>query len=177
MIPAIRVPPWRKVAAVPLIAAACLVSASSPAAAQPPGVAVTESSTGLFTLARGHSASVYLVDVGDPEAAPTDAVIELLDATGTVLRRTRGELRPGQSVRLTWNGPATGSYPIRARALLRTPEENTASSPMLTLEVHNQQTFDSFANATCRLKFDPEGTGGKVLGNCGSCETAVTFDR
>ena len=177
MIPEPRVSPWRKVAIAPLVAAALLKSVPAPVVAQSEREVHTAASTGLFTLARLHSATLYLVDAGQSTAATTDAILELLDAEDVVIRRTSGELRPGRPLRLTLNGPETGTMAFRARVMLRTSEANIASAPMLTLEVFNQQTFDSFTNATCRLKFDPEGTGGKVLGDCGGCEISVNFDH
>ena len=54
--------------------------------------------------------------------------------------------------------------------------ENRMSAPILTLEAFNEQTLDSFALQTCRMEFDPEGTGGKVLGNCGGCNTTFESD-
>jgi hypothetical protein len=158
-----------------LFLAAMLLGASLPLAAQTPSVE-TEATTGLFTLPRGHSAVVYLADVGERDAAPTQVTIELIAGDNSVIRRVSGEIRPGRPLRLTAPGPDSGAISFRARATLRTPQSNLVSAPMLTLEVFNQQTFDAFANATCQLKYDPEGTGGKVLGNCGGCHIEVTFD-
>lgn len=161
------------------LASAILVSgAALPALAQSAGGVRTEANTGLFTLAHGHAAFVYLVDVGPPTALPTRVTLELLDAAGNPLRRTHGTLLPSQPLRLTFTGSPSGpAIAVRARAVLSTSVENEDSAPILTFEVFNQQTFDSFANASCKVKFDPEGTGGKVLGDCGGCHISTTFDR
>jgi hypothetical protein len=137
----------------------------------------TTTSTGLFTLQEGHSAALTLVETGGSAARPSAVVLELLAANDQLLARQVAELRPGQPVRLSFDTPRTGGEPFRARARVTTAETNLASAPILTLEVFNDQTLDSFAVESCRMKFDPKGTGGEVLGNCGGCQTTSQFDR
>jgi hypothetical protein len=79
-------------------------------------------------------------------------------------------------VRLGFDAPPARAIAFRARARLVTSIDNLASAPILTLEVFNDQTLDSFAIETCRMKYDPKGTGGEVLGNCGGCETSSETD-
>ena len=157
--------------------AAMLLGASLPLAAQAQPTVETDATTGLYSLPRGHSAVVYLADVGGRDAGPTLATIELFAADNSVIRRVSGEISPGHPLRLVAPGPDSGVIAFRARATLRTPQSNVLSAPVMTVEIFNQLTFDVIANATCLLKYDPEGTGGRVLGNCGGdCELQVTVD-
>lgn len=158
------------------LALLALAGAGLAAAAQAAQVRTT-SSTGLFTLQDGHSATLTLVETGGTSAQPSAVVIELLGAGDQVIARKVAQLEPGRPVRLSVAGPRSGGELIRARARVTTSDANLASAPILTLEVHNDQTLDAFAVETCRMKFDPKGTGGEVLGNCGGCETVSRFDR
>lgn len=172
MIPIFRIPQHRCSRALPRLAITLLWLAGSALAAESSASVVrTTSSTGLITLHPGHSVALTLVETGGPAAQPGTVVLELLNKSDAVIARARGELRPGQPVRLSFDGPLTGSLLLRARARVVTSIENLKSAPILTLEVFNDQTLDSFAVQTCRMKFDPKGTGGEVLGNCGGCET------
>jgi hypothetical protein len=137
----------------------------------------TTSSTGLFTLQDGHSAALTLVETGGTRARPSAVVLELLGASDQVIARKVAQLEPGRPVRLGLDGARSGGELIRARARVTTDESNLASAPILTLEVFNDQTLDAFAVERCRMKFDPKGTGGEVLGNCGGCETVSELDR
>lgn len=167
-----RIPQIKLSRTLPGIALTLLSLASSALAAESSASAVrTTSSTGLLTLHPGHSVALTLVETGGPAAQPGTVVLELLNKADAVIARARGELRPGQPVRLHFDGPISGSLLLRARARVVTSIENLKSAPILTLEVFNDQTLDSFAVQACRMKFDPKGTGGEVLGNCGGCET------
>lgn len=137
----------------------------------------TTSSTGLFTLQDGHSAALTLVETGGANARPSSVVLELLGAGDQVIARRVAQLEPGRPVRLSLGGLNSGGELIRARARVTTSDANLASAPILTLEVFNDQTLDAFAVERCRMKFDPKGTGGEVLGNCGGCETVSQLDR
>lgn len=137
----------------------------------------TTTSTGLFTLQDGHSAALTLVETGGSSARPSAVVLELLGAGDQVIARAAGELRPGQPVRLSYEAPRAGGELIRARARVTTSDANLASAPILTLEVFNDQTLDAFALERCRMKYDPKGTPGEVLGNCGGCETSSQLLR
>lgn len=133
----------------------------------------TTSSTGLFTLHEGHSIALTLVETGGPAARRSGVVLELLNNSDAVIARAQGELLPGQPVWLSFDTPPAEGIAFRARARVSTSVENLASAPILTLEVFNEQTFDSFAIESCRMKYDPKGTSGGVLGDCGGCETST----
>jgi hypothetical protein len=151
--------------------------AGTPLAAESSGRVVrTTSSTGLFTLHPDHSVVLSLVEAGGSAARASGVVLELLNASDAVIARAQGDLRPGQPVQLHFDGPTGSEVSFRARARLITSIENLAAAPLLTLEVFNEQTLDSFAIQTCRMKYDPKGTSGGVLGNCGGCETSFETD-
>jgi hypothetical protein len=133
----------------------------------------TVSSTGLFTLHPGHSMALTLVETGGSAARSSAVVLELVDSADAVIARFQGELLPGRPVGLTFDTPPPQGVAIRARVRVSTPIENLASAPILTLEVWNDQTLDSFAIATCRMRYDPKGSSGEVLGDCGGCETST----
>jgi hypothetical protein len=158
------------------LALLAVAGAGLAAAAQAAQVRTT-SSTGLFTLQDGHSAALTLVETGGTSARPSAVVLELLGPGDQVIARRIAQLEPGRPVRLSYDVPRAGGELIRARARVTTDETNLASAPILTLEVFNDQTLDAFAFETCRMKFDPKGTGGEVLGNCGGCHTVSQFDR
>lgn len=167
-----RIGPARRRALVLLVLAGAGLAATAEAAQ-----VRTTSSTGLFTLPEGHSATLTLVETGGSAAGPSAVVLELLGAADQVLARQSAQLRPGHPVQLRLESPRDVGERIRARARVTTGDANRASAPILTLEVHNDQTLDTFAVERCRMKFDPKGTGGEVLGNCGGCETTTTFDH
>lgn len=152
------------------------LAAAALAAEVPADVVRTRSSTGLYTLQDGHSAALTVVEAGGRDALPTAVALELLDAADVVIAQRTGVLRPGHPVRLSFESTPPRGLVVRARARLVTSIDNLTSAPILTLEIFNDQTLDSFAVQTCRLKYDPEGTGGKVLGNCGGCETSFETD-
>jgi hypothetical protein len=128
--------------------------------------------TGLYSLNRGHTAHLNLVDVGDrQQTTPTQVVLRLLDDRNRVVGRLSGVLRPGQPLRLAVPLPFGGNRAplvVRAEAILLTAADNLASSPILTFEMFNDRTLDSFTSTTCLVPWDPEGVGGRV-GFCGGC--------
>ena len=152
------------------------LAAAAPAAAQEP-MERAIARTGLYTVQRGHSASLHLVDVGDrAEVEPMAAVIRLLDSRDRVVGRVEGVLRPGQPLRLVVpQSPAGNRNPVvlRAEATLVGPAGNFASRPILTLETLDERSADSFTAASCAIPWDPEGPGGRVTGDCGGCHVDV----
>jgi hypothetical protein len=162
----VRVAP-RLVAAV---LALSVLGLAAPATAE--SVRIT-SNTGLFTVNAGHSAALTLVETGGTAAEASAVTLELLDGADRLLARRSGTLLPGQPIRLALPAVSTGVRLVRARARLTTAEDNLASAAILTFEVFNPQSLDSFVAQTCRMEYDPEGTGGRVLGDCGGCSTSV----
>lgn len=158
------------------LAGTSLAALSALPAEDSSGQVRTTSSTGLFTLHEGHSVALSLVETGGSAARPSAVVLELVNASDAVIARASGELRRGEPVRLGFDTPPARGTGFRARARLVTSIDNLASAPILTLEVWNDQTLDAFAIETCRMKYDPKGTGGAVLGNCGGCETSSETD-
>ena len=143
------------------------IASSAPLAAQSTRLQTT-ASTGLHTLASRHTMLVRLVQVG--EAEPTEVVLRVLDAEDRELHSVRGVLVAGQQVRLSLDGPAQGRRAVRAEAVLVTSRTNLGTAPILTVEFVNQASFDSVVAANCPIPYDPKGTGGEVLGNCGGCQ-------
>jgi hypothetical protein len=166
-----RTSSWPSFSTLVLLSAAVAVAAAiaSPAAAQEPRVR-TVAGTGFYTLLPGHTAFLTLADVGLPETEPTEVVLRLRDREERVVREIRGQVAPGRILRLSLQGPSAGVRIVRAEAELVTSRTNFGTAPILTLETVNVATRDAFANAGCALAYDPEGTGGKVLGDCGGCQ-------
>lgn len=166
-----RTSSWPSFSTIAVLSAAVAVAAAiaSPAAAQEPRVR-TVAGTGFYTLRPGHTAHLTLGDVGLPGTEPTEVVLRLRDREERVVREVRGELAPGRIVRLSLQGPTAGALIVRAEAVLVTSRTNFGTAPILTLETVNVASRDVFANASCALPYDPEGTGGKVLGDCGGCQ-------
>jgi hypothetical protein len=158
-----------KHATVAAFALLALAAFHAPAAAQEPSVRTT-TSTGLFTVNGGHRATLTLVETGGSAAAASEVTLEIVDGADRTIARHSAQLEPGQPVRLHLSATQGTRY-VRARARVTTSEENLASAPILTFEVHNQQSLDAFAVETCLIKYDPKGTSGPVLGDCGGCST------
>ena len=60
-----------------------------------------------------------------------------------------------------------------AEAVLVTSRANPGTAPVLTVEVVNQLTLDTFTTTSCAIPYDPKGTSGEVLGSCGGCHFFV----
>lgn len=163
-------------AAAALLAALAAASVAPPAQAEA-GQVRTVASTGLFTLHGGHTVHLHLIDLGDRRAEATTAVLKLVDGQNRVVKRLRATLRPGKPLRLTMPGPDSGPLVVRAEAVLLTGDTNLTTAPMLTVEVVNDATLDAFTTESCLVPFDPEGTGGRVLGDCGGCFVLVELGR
>jgi hypothetical protein len=175
-LPSPRAQARRTAAALAALVALAGLGPAPPAAAQEP-LFRTVARTGLHGLHAGHSIHLNLVDVGTDDPAPTQVRLRLLGEDGRVLRRLDGELRPGQSLRLSLarrgGGPSTAPLLVRAEATLTTPESNLAATrPILTLELVNDKTLDTVPAATCPLAFDPRGQG-PIL-NC-DCDLVGSF--
>ena len=155
---------------VSLAALAALVSliavlSSTPLVAQTTRLQTT-ASTGLHLLANRHTMHVFLVQVGEA-VEPTEVELRVLDAQDRELRNVRGVLVAGEPVRLSLEGPSQGARAVRVEAVLVTSRTNLGTAPVLNVEVVNQLTLDSSTASSCPIPYDPKGSGGEVLGNCG----------
>src|SRR5690606_25792152 len=117
-----RIGPARRRALVLLVLAGAGLAATAEAAQ-----VRTTSSTGLFTLPEGHSATLTLVETGGSAAGPSAVVLELLGAADQVLARQSAQLRPGHPVQLRLESPRDVGERIRARARVTTGDANRAS--------------------------------------------------
>lgn len=142
------------------------IPCSAPLVAQGTSLQIV-ASTGLHTLAVRHTMRVRLVEVG--EAEPIEVELRLLDPEDRVVRSVRGVLAAGDPVQLSLQGPPQGARALRAEAVLVTTRSNLGTAPVLTVEVVNQQTLDSFTTTSCAIPYDPKGTSGEVLASCGGC--------
>jgi hypothetical protein len=171
-----RHPTFRLAGPLAILFVGAALAAAAPASAQEERVR-TVVRTGLYSLNRGHTAHLNLVDVGNrQEAAPTQVVLRLLDDRNRVVGRLAGVLRPGQPLRLAVPLPLAGNRSalvVRAEATLLTPVGNLGSSPILTFEMFNDRTLDSFTTTSCPVPYDPEGVGGRLSASCGGCQIDV----
>jgi hypothetical protein len=158
-----------------IVATLSVTSPTPPAVGQTPRLR-TVAATGLFTLGRGHTANLTLVETGGETAQPQEVILRVRALDDRILAQVRRELAPGEPVRLALPGPSTGSVLFRAEAVLLSSTNNFATAPVFTVEVTNAATGGSFVATTCAVPYDPEGTGGPVIGDCGGCQFLVSFE-
>jgi hypothetical protein len=96
----------------------------------------------MVGLARGQTARLNVVNIGDPNSSPCDVGLTFFDSRGAVLARDAQTLRPGAAGFLDLNREAVGdpNQRVQIRAVVQFSSTDCLAQVRTSLEVYDNDT-------------------------------------